>query len=194
MTVDVQYVDSDTYLGVYKYTLSSDNIQLIQEVEAGFTGEIKTTVDIRTEIYVQMHPNGTSGSAIFDVRSKKPGDDDNGIIVTIIVVLIVVGVIVGAVGLGIFIIYKKCWKSRNSTQSDPPNQPPVRTQLQMVPNNENMYYTHENQVAMDIANLEILGEDEAALQHTLPPISIKQKNEVESKNKSLRLPDPARRM
>ena len=69
ITVDVEYVNSDTYLGVYKYTINTTNTELIQEVGAGFTGTIQTTVDIDSKVYVQMYPNSTSSSAIFNISS-----------------------------------------------------------------------------------------------------------------------------
>ena len=69
ISVDVEYVNSDTYLGVYKYTLDSGNTELIQEVGAGFVGSIQTTVDINFKVYVQMYPNSTSSSAIFNISS-----------------------------------------------------------------------------------------------------------------------------
>ena len=75
ITVDVEYVSSGAYLGVYKYTLSSNYLELLQEVSAGYTGTIQTTVDRYTEIYVQMLPFSGSGNAIFNVSSIIIGDD-----------------------------------------------------------------------------------------------------------------------
>ena len=69
ITVDVEYVSSSAYLGVYKYTLSSNYFELLQEVSVGYTGTIQTTVDRYTEIYVQMLPFSGSGNAIFNVSS-----------------------------------------------------------------------------------------------------------------------------
>ena len=154
MTVDVQYVDSDTYLGVYKYTLSTDNIQLIREVEAGFTGTIKTTVDIRTEIYVQMHPNGTSGSAIFDVSSSisnASADDgiSGGTIASVILVMIILSVVIG-----LCIYYrralKKCFlKIRNSMEQC--------CKRRMMPVNNIPYPTSEaNQPQMPMDNVNVI--------------------------------------
>ena len=76
ITVDVEYVSSGAYLGVYKYTLSSNYFELLQEVSAGYTGTIQTTVDRYTEIYVQMLPFSGSGNAIFNVSSIVIEDDD----------------------------------------------------------------------------------------------------------------------
>ena len=69
ITVDVEYVNSDTYLGVYKYNINTQNTELVEEAGAGFTGAIETTVTTPFEIYVQMYPNSTSSSAIFNISS-----------------------------------------------------------------------------------------------------------------------------
>ena len=180
MTVDVQYVDSDTYLGVYKYTLSTDNIQLIREVEAGFTGTIKTTVDIRTEIYVQMHPNGTSGSAIFDVSSSisnASADDgiSGGTIASVILVMIILSVVIG-----LCIYYrralKKCYHMiRNSMQkcckrgrapvNDQPNLPSSSTQVYMPNNDQRVIITGPQIGIQQEANTEIPRQDGTNVQN-----------------------------
>ena len=70
MTVDVEFVHSDAYLGVYKYHVDAHNTELIQEVGGGYTGAIQTTVNRTYEIYVQMYPSSSSGYAIFNISSS----------------------------------------------------------------------------------------------------------------------------
>ena len=100
ITVDVEYVNSDTYLGVYKYTIDTRNTELIQEVGAGFVGAIQTTVDIDSKVYVQMYPNSTSSSAIFNISSRKSNSDGKisggkiaGLIASAILVIVILVVI-----------------------------------------------------------------------------------------------------
>ena len=90
---------------MYKYTLGSDNSELVREVGAGFTGAIKTTVDINTEIYVQMYPNSTSSSATFNIRTIKVSDGNGGIAIIISATLVICGLL-GLVSLGIYYFYK----------------------------------------------------------------------------------------
>ena len=99
ITVDVEYVDSDTYLGVYKYTKDTRYTELIREVVAGFTGSIQTTVDIHCKVFVQMYPNSTSSSAIFNISSRKINSDKisggkiAGLIASAILVIVILVVI-----------------------------------------------------------------------------------------------------
>ena len=199
VTVDVEYVQDNTYLGVYKYNLFSGVLfELIREVEAGYTGSIKVTMELTNLIFVQMYPNNSVGSATFTINAKKASNDDDGLSTAeVFVIVLAIAWFFLMLILGLIVacsIYRKFCKSKSMLVHNSAYQPANENQNQMESRDRNMHYTNENQVAMDIANLEILGEDEAAFQHTLPPISIKQKNEVESRNKSLRLPDPARRM
>ena len=59
VTVTVDYVWYYTYLGVYKYFIDSNSYELVREVGEYFYGNITTTMDSNTEIYVQMHPFST---------------------------------------------------------------------------------------------------------------------------------------
>ena len=93
VTVDVEYIHSDTHLGVYKHTLYSNSSELIQEVEAEFIGTIKTTVDINTEIYVQMYPSSSLGSSIFNITTKKIPDGNGNILFIISIILIICGIL-----------------------------------------------------------------------------------------------------
>ena len=151
VTVEVEYVNSDTYLGVYKYTLSSNYVELLQEVGAGYTGSIQTTVDAYTEIYVQMHPNSSSSYAIFNVSSSivsttgnSTTSDDGlsggaiaGIVIGILVFLIIVGVIVA------YVIYVQYFQRKKTTPvSAFPSS--SKTQDPVARNNDNIFFIDYN--------------------------------------------------
>ena len=93
VTVDIEYIHNDTYLGVYKHALYSNSSELIQEVEAEFIGTIKTTVDINTEIYVQMYPSSSLGYSIFNITTKKIPDDNGNILFVVGIILIICGIL-----------------------------------------------------------------------------------------------------
>ena len=67
VTVNVDYVYKQTYLGVYKYHIDSNSYELVREVNQFFIGNIRTMIDINTEIYVQIHPYNLLSHAEFTV-------------------------------------------------------------------------------------------------------------------------------
>ena len=56
VTVEIDHVYYRTYLGVYQYHTDSKAYELVREVAQLFTGNITTTMDDNTEVYVLMHP------------------------------------------------------------------------------------------------------------------------------------------
>ena len=77
VTVEVDYVYYDTYLGVYKYLIDSNSYEFVREVEENFTGNITTTIDSNTEIYVQMHAFHALSCAGFYVRVSESSSSSN---------------------------------------------------------------------------------------------------------------------
>ena len=160
ITINVEYIHSDTYLGVYRYRLSRDSYELIYEVGAGFTGTLLTTVDINSEIYIQMYPNSTSSSAIFNISSSTNGSNtntttttttststtsDGGVnlvaIASVILIIIILATIITSCIYYRRALKKCCHKTRNSMKQCcdrrrmPVDDQPYSTQAQM-PNND----------------------------------------------------------
>ena len=78
VTVAVEYVHSDTVLGVYKYYKNTNTYELVTEENSGFNGNITTTIDPNTEVYVQMHSFSSSSSAGFDLYfNTHDGDEES---------------------------------------------------------------------------------------------------------------------
>ena len=69
VTVDINYVYYNTYIGVYRYHTNSNSYELVREVGQNFSGTINTTINETTEIYVQMHPFYYLSCAGFDVST-----------------------------------------------------------------------------------------------------------------------------
>ena len=69
VTVDINYVYYNTYIGVYRYHTNSNSYELVREVGQNFSGTINTTINETTEIYVQMHPFYYLSCAGFDVAT-----------------------------------------------------------------------------------------------------------------------------
>ena len=139
ITIDVDYIHSDTYLSVYKYTVASDSSELVKEVSSGFTGSIKTRLDIYTEVYVQMYPNCVTSSATFDIHAKKVTDDGltggeiAGIVIGVLAFLIIVGLIIA------YVVYVKYFKKRKNTAiSAFPST--SKTQDPVARNNDNIFF------------------------------------------------------
>ena len=110
VSVSVDYVWYDTYIGVYKYFIDSNSYELVREVDEDFYGYINTTMDSNTEIYVQMHAfhnlscagftvyvNSTSSSSSNGGTNEGTNEDDGGsnTVVAVIVFLVVLGIIIG---------------------------------------------------------------------------------------------------
>ena len=148
---------------MYKYTLGSDNSELVREVGAGFTGAIQTSVDINTEIYVQMYPNSTSSSATFNIRTIKVSDGNGGIAIIISATLVIWGLL-GLVSLGIYCFYKKCCKYKNMSKVDSPCKPESGTQNQIFMNHKRVHYINSNQESNEITDRQIVNEDGASTQ------------------------------
>ena len=52
---------------MYKYHIDSNSYELVREVDQFFIGNIRTMIDINTEIYVQIHPYNLLSHAVFTV-------------------------------------------------------------------------------------------------------------------------------
>ena len=118
VSINVDYVYYETYLGVYRYHTDSNSYELVREVEENFTGYINTTMDSNTEIYVQMHPfyflscaefnvsvtptsssssNGSTSGSTNGGTTGGTNEDEGGssAVVAVIVFLVVLGIIIG---------------------------------------------------------------------------------------------------
>ena len=190
VTISVEYVHSDTYLGVYRYDIRSDTVELINEVGTGFTGNITSVVDLNYEVYVQMYPNNSMSSARFSIRTIKVMDgtgnttqnntitsssnssSDDGIstgaVVAIVLVSVWIIVILG--GIGVYIIYRKYYKNNRTRQINWGNLPTSQNEGQVDMNNQSHSYMN-NQEVVQIAQLEVPREDEPVCQ---PQIQINQ--------------------
>ena len=71
VTIEVDYVYNYTYLGVYQYHTDSNTYDLVREVGQSFTGNISTTIDSNTDVYVQMHPFTSLSCAAFTVHADR---------------------------------------------------------------------------------------------------------------------------
>ena len=69
--VSIDYVYYYTYLGIYKYHTDSNTYEFVAEVGENYEGNITTTMDGNTEIYVQMHPFSYLSCAGFYVFVNK---------------------------------------------------------------------------------------------------------------------------
>ena len=105
VTVAVDYVYDNTYLGVYKYFKFTNEYELISEVDRNFAGNITTTMDTSSEIHVQMHPFSTESCAGFNVYADRTEDtvtsSDDGLHLGIIIAIVLV-VVWGSLVLGSF--------------------------------------------------------------------------------------------
>ena len=145
MTVDVEYVHSSAYLGVYRYTLASDSFDLIKEVGGGYTGSIKTTTNHKNEIYVQMYPSGGTASAKFTVSTKQSPFEG---LSTIEILGIIFGPFLGVVIIGLIgylLIKWYTYKRKKKPKRVTPYPSTSRTQDQMTRNNDNIFYIGYNQ-------------------------------------------------
>ena len=71
VTVEVDYVYSQTYLGVYLHYTDSNTYDLVEEVNQTFTGNITTYMNSDTDVYVQMHPFTSLSCAAFTVHADR---------------------------------------------------------------------------------------------------------------------------
>ena len=71
VTVEVDYVYDQTYLGVYLHYTDSNTYDLVEEVDQTFTGNITTYMNSDTDVYVQMHPFTSSSCAAFTVHADR---------------------------------------------------------------------------------------------------------------------------
>ena len=167
VTVSVEYVYYNTYLGVYKYHTDSNSYEFVTEVGENYVGNITTTMDGNTEIYVQMHPFTYLSCAQFyvyvnktdDVESSNSDDELNiGIVVCIVaVVTICVG---SLVFVGSCILYKKFWKRKLLYQqpSNPQPQPQVITGVPTEPiqTKENFHLITNNYWGNNAATISVV--------------------------------------
>ena len=141
VTINVEYVHSNTYLGVYSYDVDAHTTRLVRELGAGNSGSIQVSVNSDIEVYVQMLPNSSSSYAIFTI--SKGGSDDSGLsggaIAAIVIVIIVILVIAGLIAA--YVIYVKYYK--NKKKSSASNRSP-EAQNQMPMDNQNTYYIKNN--------------------------------------------------
>lgn len=139
VVVEVDYIYYDTYLGVYKYYTNSSTYELVREVGQYFSGNITTTMDSNTEIYVQMHPFHPISCAGFFVNVQRhevqayeaqnttlgqtegassSKEESETIFLVILVLAVALGVVVlGTVGA--VMIYRKYWKPKNKKEVSP---------------------------------------------------------------------------
>ena len=84
VTVEVDYVYSQTYLEVYQYYTDSNTYDLVREVDQNFTDNITTHMNNTTDVYVLMHPFTSLSCAAFTVyadrisNSSSSTDESNG--------------------------------------------------------------------------------------------------------------------
>ena len=121
VTVDIDYVYYDTYIGVYKYYKESNSYELVREVGQNFSGKIKTTIDDSSEIYVQMHPFYYLSCAGLDIiiSDYSPAENSDklsaGVIVAIVISVLAATVVFGMVAF--CLIYHNYYKTRTNTST-----------------------------------------------------------------------------